>query len=56
MKTSTILGAKPQFIKAASLIRAIAQANSNKPTNHQSLNLYGSGKASEKIVKELLEY
>lgn len=55
MKTSTILGAKPQFIKAA-LSRAIAQANSNKPTNHQSLNLYGGGKASEKIIKKLLEY
>ena len=55
MKILTILGARPQFIKAGSVSRAIARVNSESPiTNHQSLYLYGGGKASEKIIKGLL--
>ena len=42
MKILTILGARPQFIKAGSVSREIAK--------------YGGGKASENIVKELLLY
>ncbi|MCT7473085.1 hypothetical protein [Aliarcobacter cryaerophilus] len=68
MKILTILGARPQFIKAGSVSRAIASHN-NQVTSLESLvssedsknqklqtNLYGGGKASENIIKELLRY
>jgi UDP-GlcNAc3NAcA epimerase len=35
----------------------LEKEKTNTPiTNNQSTNLYGNGKASEKIVKELLNY
>ena len=68
MKILTILGARPQFIKAGSVSRAIASHNnqvasleslvSSEDSKNQKLqiNLYGGGKASENIIKELLRY
>ena len=66
MKISTILGARPQFIKVGVVSREIGNWNNSnlsfgkEKTNttilHQSTNLYGGGKASAKIIEELLSY
>ena len=44
MKIATIVGARPQFIKAAVISRAIYQSNKTVTP------AYGDGKAGEKIV------
>jgi UDP-N-acetylglucosamine 2-epimerase len=71
MKIVTILGARPQFIKAGTVSRATMEYNTlvgadkskiiEAYKNHSKFNienskldLYGGGKASEAIVKELL--
>jgi len=48
MKIVTIIGARPQFIKAAAVSRAIAVQNFTPPKAHPPL--YGDGQAAEKIV------
>lgn len=52
MKILTILGARPQFIKAGSISREIAKHNDFVFRNIE-LDLYGEGKASKNIIREL---
>lgn len=70
MKVITILGVRPQFIKAGSVSREIFRQkhfgadktkileafknNSTFKSANTSLDLYGGGQASESIVNELL--
>lgn len=73
MKILTILGARPQFIKAGSVSREIANPNyflgigankekilnvyrNNSTLKNSELDLYGDGKASENIIKEILNF
>ena len=51
MKILTILGARPQFIKAGTDKKKIL----NSYKKHSSLNLYGDGNSSNLIIRELLK-
>ena len=53
VRITTVVGARPQFIKAATVSRAIAAFNASSGGSRVEDDLYGDGHSAEKIVAVL---